>query len=233
MLKKTVIRDCTLFEEDCRDVLSTLEPVDLVVTDPPYGCCYKTNHRKRMTMPSVLKGDDKPNTKFVGPLVKTLKQNSAIYLCTRFDVYAVWQEALKNAGAKLKTTIVWDKGNWTAGDLRGDYGNQVELLLFAHVGRPLLRKGRPSNLWRIPRDPPGPHPTPKPVPLFTKCIENSSDAGNTVLDAFLGSGTCAVACVQTGRKFVGCEVEPKYFDLSCKRIEKAYRDFDNHFTGIL
>ncbi len=233
MMKKTVIRNCTIYEEDCRDVFPVLEPVDLIVTDPPYGVQFRSNHRRIIPKTKILAGDDKPNTEFVGPLVKTLKPDSALYLCTRFDVYGIWQKALKEAGAKMKTTIVWDKGNWTAGDLHGDYGNQVELLLFAHVGRPLLRKGRPSNLWKIPREPPGEHPTPKPVQLFTKCIENSSDPGDTVLDAFLGSGTCAVACIQAGRKFVGCEVEPGFFDLSCKRIEKAYRDFDNHFTGIL
>jgi site-specific DNA-methyltransferase (adenine-specific) len=212
-------------------VFPLLVPVDLVVTDPPYGCGYKTNHRKRLQTPEMLIGDDKPLTDIVTPLVKTLKPNSAIYLCTRFDVYATWEKALMDAGAKLKTTIVWDKGNWTAGDLRGDYGCQVELLLFAHVGRPLLRKGRPSNLWLIPRDPPGEHPTPKPVALFRKCIENSSDAENTVFDPFLGSGTTAVACIQTGRKFIGCEIEPKYFDMACKRIEAAYAAGGRHEAG--
>ncbi len=223
----------TVREEDCRDVFPALEPVDLVVTDPPFGVMYQSNHRRKLPKTEFLAGDEKPNTDVVEPLVQTLKSDSALYLCTRFDVYGIWEQALKDAGAKIKTPLVWDKGNWTAGDLRGDYGNQVELLLFAHKGRPLLRKGRPSNLWSIPREPPGPHPTPKPVRLFRQCIENSSDAGNTVLDPFLGGGTTAVACVLTGRRFVGCEVESKYFDMSCKRIEKAYRDFDNHLPGIL
>lgn len=231
-MKKTVIRDCTIYEENCLDVLPFLEPVDLVVTDPPYGCNYKTNHRRTLDTPDKLAGDDKPNLDFVPPIVRAVKPNSAIYLCTRFDVYAVWEQALKEAGSNIKTTVVWDKGNWTAGDLEGDYGNQVELILYAHVGRSKLRRGRPSNLWSIPRDPPGEHPTPKPVSLFERCILNSSDPGDLVLDAFLGSGTAAVACIRTGRKFVGCEIDPKYFDLSCRRIEMAYTEIDNRLPGF-
>jgi site-specific DNA-methyltransferase (adenine-specific) len=165
-------------------------------------------------------------------MVNAVKPDSAIYLCTRFDVYSQWEQALKDAGAKVKTTIVWDKGNWTAGDLFGDYGNQVELILYAHVGRCRLREGRPSNLWAIPRDPPGPHPTPKPVELFRRCIANSSDPGDLVLDPFLGSGTTAVACILTGRRFIGIELEERYFDLSCLRIERTYRDIDNHLPGF-
>ncbi len=48
--------------------------------------------------------------------------------------------------------------------------------------------------------------------------------GATVLDPFMGSGTTAVACIQTGRKFVGCEISPDYFAIACRRVEKAYAD---------
>jgi DNA modification methylase len=44
----------------------------------------------------------------------------------------------------------------------------------------------------------------------------------TVLDPFMGSGTTGVACAQLGRKFIGIEIEPKYFDIACRRIEQAY-----------
>jgi site-specific DNA-methyltransferase (adenine-specific) len=146
-------------------------------------------------------------------------------------VYSQWEQALKDSGAKVKTTIVWDKGNRTAGDL-ADCGNQVELVLHAHVGRCRLRKGRPSNLWSIPRDPPGKHPTPKPVELFRRCIVNSSDPGDLVLDPFLGSGTTAVACILTGRRFIDVEIDTAYVDLACARIEKAYREIDNRLPGF-
>ncbi len=232
MMKPIQIGSCTIYHADCREVLPELEKSDLVVTDPPYGCAYKTNHRKISKTPEILAGDAKPNLAFVKPLVDAVKPDSAIYLCTRFDVYGQWEQALKDAGTKIKTTIVWDKRNWTAGDLAGDYGNQVELILYAHLGRSLLRQGRPSNLWSIPREPHGEHPTPKPVELFRRCILNSSDVGDTVLDPFLGGGTTAIACLLTGRRFIGCEIDKRFFELSCKRIEKTYHEIKSCLPGL-
>jgi len=69
------------------------------------------------------------------------------------------------------------------------------------------------------------HPTQKPIALMRWCIEQ---AGNpqTVLDPFMGSGTTGVAAIQMGRKFIGIEREPKYFDIACKRIEAASKQVD-------
>jgi site-specific DNA-methyltransferase (adenine-specific) len=130
---------------------------------------------------------------------------------------ARWNEALLAAGATVKTPIVWDKGNHTAGDLVGDYGCQVELILFAHKGRHVLREGRPANLWRVPRDPAGGHPTPKPVSLMARCIIHSTDRGDIVLDPFMGSGSTGVAAVENARHFIGIEIEPKYYDIARRR----------------
>ena len=232
MMNKTVIGDCTIYNCDFREMLEAIEPANLIIADVPYGCRYKTRHRYASDRPKPLAFDDKPHLEFVPPLVKAVKPDSAVYLCTRFAEYALWEQALKDAGATIKTTIVWDKGNWTAGDLHGDFGNQVELLLFAHVGRPTLRQGRPSNLWSIPRERHSWHPTPKPVELFRRCIINSSDAGDLVLDPFIGSGTTAIACILTGRRFVGAEVDSRFFDLSCERIAKTYKDIDSQLPGL-
>ena len=58
------------------------------------------------------------------------------------------------------------------------------------------------------------------------CIEQLPEICNTILDPFMGTGTTGVACVKQGRKFIGIEIEPKYFDTACKRIENAYRQPD-------
>ena len=65
------------------------------------------------------------------------------------------------------------------------------------------------------------HPTQKPVELMQWCLGFIPDA-KTILDPFMGSGTTGVACANLGRKFIGIEIEPKYFDIACKRIEIAY-----------
>ena len=67
------------------------------------------------------------------------------------------------------------------------------------------------------------HPTEKPVPLMLYIVRLSVRKSGVVLDPFMGSGTTGVAAVQMGRKFIGIEREPKYFDIACKRIEDAQR----------
>src|SRR5690606_23898717 len=66
------------------------------------------------------------------------------------------------------------------------------------------------------------HPTQKPVSLMVWCLGFLPKA-ETILDPFMGSGTTGVACVNLGRKFIGIEIEPRYFDIACRRIEEAYR----------
>jgi hypothetical protein len=65
-----------------------------------------------------------------------------------------------------------------------------------------------------------PHPTQKPIKLMVRVVKRTK---GTILDPFMGSGTTGVACAKLGRKFVGVEIEPKYFDIACKRIDDAYR----------
>ena len=65
------------------------------------------------------------------------------------------------------------------------------------------------------------HPTTKPTKLMVALIERMSNPGDTILDPFMGSGTTGVACVQTGRNFIGIEIDPGYFEIAKKRIEQA------------
>lgn len=228
-IHKEVLSDTvTLYRGDSREVLASGEvpQVDLVATDPPYGIAYETNYRKVLDKPDMLEGDDEPPLWFIAQAAALLRPGGALYVCTRFDVSPLWIGAIKGCGLKLKTTIVWDKTNHTAGDLEGDYGNQTEFVLFAHDGKHKLRERRDVNLWRIPRPHAGEHPTPKPVGLMSRIIRNSSDANDIVLDPFMGSGTTGVSCVNTGRRFVGVEYSPKYFDICCRRISNVLRQPD-------
>ena len=70
------------------------------------------------------------------------------------------------------------------------------------------------------------HPTQKPVALMEWCIKHLPDTAQTILDPFMGSGTTGVACVNLGRKFIGIELDPGYFDIACKRITDAHRQAD-------
>ena len=234
-MKHVTIRDCTIYHGDCMEVLESLAPgsVDLAWTDPPYGIGFRPTHRKILAIPDKLANDEKPHTEFVAPIVKTVKDGGAVYLCTRFDVSAQWVDALKATGVKVKNPIYWVKTLPSQGDVFGDRGNCVEIILFASVGRHLLRGKREMNAWTISRPVvEHSHPTPKPIELVRRCIVASSDLGHLVLDPFAGSGSTAVACVQTGRRFIGAEIDQQYFDLTCEQIEQAYRDVENRLPGF-
>jgi DNA modification methylase len=66
------------------------------------------------------------------------------------------------------------------------------------------------------------HPTQKPLGVMQWCLGFLPDAV-TILDPFMGSGTTGVAAIQLGRKFIGIELDPDYFDIACKRIEEAWK----------
>lgn len=220
MSAPVIIGNATLYLGDCRDILPTLPKADAVITDPPYGISYVSAWRTQGPT-EMLKNDDEALVEVVPLLAAAIKEGGALYLATRFDVSALWANAIAEAGLSMKTPIYWDKGNHTSGDLEGDFGAQVEIFLFAHKGRHKLRGKRLSNLWHIPRDKAGDHPTPKPVALMERMIAASTDMGGLVIDPFMGSGSTGVACMNLQRRFIGIELERKYFDMSCERIEAA------------
>ena len=220
--EKVIIGNAELWHGDCREILPTLPKVDAVITDPPYGIGYVSAWRKHSRI-EMLANDDEAPTDAVGDMAALLIEGGAMYLATRFDVAAQWNDAILAAGLTIKTPIFWDKGNHTSGDLEGDFGARVEVFIFAHKGRHKLRGKRMANLWSIPRDPAGDHPTPKPVALMERMVACSTDACAVVLDPFMGSGSTGVACMHLDRRFIGCEVEPRYFDIACRRIEDAQR----------
>ena len=220
-MRKEQIGLATLYLGDCREVLPFVK-ADAVITDPPYGISYVSARRKQGKT-EMLTADDCAPTDTVQMMAQAINEGGALYLATRYDVAAQWNDAILEAGLIMKTPIYWDKGNHTSGDLEGDYGAQVEIFIFAHKGRHLLRGNRLSNLWLVPRDVASDHPTPKPVRLMEKMVAASTDMGGVIADPFMGSGSTGVAAVKMGRSFVGVEIEPKYFDMACGRIEQAQR----------
>lgn len=217
---KTVsIGDAMLYSGDCRQILPRLPMVDAVITDPPYGISYVSAWRKQGPT-EMLANDESAPVDTVRMMADRIVDGGALYLATRYDVSAQWNDAILASGLVMKTPIYWDKTNHTSGDLEGDYGGQVEIFIFAHKGRHKLRARR-GNLWHFPRDPSGRHPTPKPVGLLERMIAASTDPGMTVLDPFMGSGSTGVACANLGRRFIGIEIHQPYFEICCERIKAA------------
>lgn len=140
--------------------------------------------------------------------------------------WATVSRVLEEAGAHWSDTIVWAKDRFTLG--RSDYQRQYEPIWFG------WREGAKhhwcgdrdqGDVWQIPRPAESPlHPTMKPLELVERALENSSQAGDAVLDLFLGSGTSLIASERTGRVCRGMELDPKYVDVAVARWES--------FTGL-
>ena len=120
----------------------------------------------------------------------------------------------------LKNILVWIKNNTGMGDLKGDYAPKCEFCLFVNLGKD-LNNGRDANVFDWRRTQNELHPTQKPVGLMQTFIQKSSKPNDLILDAFGGSGTCAIACIKENRRCIIIEKDPDYFKIMCQRIEDA------------
>jgi DNA modification methylase len=208
---KIEIGNATLYLGDCMDILSTLPKVDAVITDPPYGIDYETGYGSLDWGDGKIAGDK--NTK-----LRDFVEDFAIGKpCLMFGTWRV----LRPSGTKM--VLVWDKGGALGmGDLSLPWKpGHEEIYVIGRTGYSGVRSSdvlcyppvqSMAKNGRV-------HPMQKPVSLMIDLI--SKTIGETILDPFMGSGTTGVAAIQLGRKFIGIEREPKYFDIACKRIEQA------------
>lgn len=210
---ETIADGVTLYLGDCGDVLPTLRKVDAVVTDPPYGIGYvkgaggNGRHNRRNIAPIV--GDDNPF------------DPSALL---PFGNVLMW-------GADHYYPRLPDSGRWLAWNKLGDLEPwdsfaDVEFAWHSRDGAARMF----SLAWKgvIRAEENGAarhHPSQKPLALMAWCIEQCGDAG-IILDPYMGSGSTGVAAARLGRQFIGIEIDPKYFDIACKRVADALKQTD-------
>lgn len=208
--REEIIGDARPILADCRNVLPTLGNVDAVVTDPPYGMSFRSNYRNEKY--SAITNDD--NNEALA-LACTVPIRHSRYVFCRWDNLTT--------APKPRSAITWVKNNWSMGDLEHEHARQSELILFYAGSDHCWTKYRPTDVIEASRTNNEYHPTEKPVQLMMAIVEWTR---GTVLDPFMGSGTTGVACARLGRKFIGIEIEQKYFDIACRRIEQAYGQAD-------
>jgi len=223
MGRKETIGQATLYLGDCREILPSLGPVDAVVTDPPYG---------------VMLGEvDNGQARAKEQQPYTMFSDTVEYLET--VVVPSFSMALERARRAVVTpgnrnAFLYprpaDVGVWynPAGTGRGKWGFILAHLIFYYGVDPRAGvSATASSTWGK-SDPVGAikadgHPCPKPLLFMRWMVDKASVAGEMVLDPFMGSGTTGVACMDTGRNFVGVEIEPRYFEQACERIYNAQR----------
>lgn len=219
---------CDAILGDCTELYRAIpdESVNMALTDPPYGIGYSSRRRKDGSFSRPIANDESLGivARSARHLHRILKPDSALYLFAsprKQDAVAI---ILGRAGFVVKNRIVWDKGHHTAGDCRGAFGYRYEILFLAAKGRPLIRGKRHADVWRFPRVANAHmiHQNEKPTPLLVQAVESFTDPGAIVLDPFMGSGSCGEACAITGRRFLGCELDPRYFEPACERLRRAH-----------
>ncbi len=211
-MRKEIIGDCTLYLGDCLEVMPTLGRVDAVVTDPPFGMCFVSSHRKEDTKHRAIANDQTADMLI---WAANMEATHSKYVFCRWD-------NLTDV-PKPRSLITWVKNNHSMGDLDHEHGRKTEVCLFYPGENHHFPKYRPNDVIYADRTGNNFHPTEKPVELIKQIVDWTA---GTVFDPFMGSGTTGVACVKLGRKFIGIELDEKYFDIACKRIEEAYKQPD-------
>jgi site-specific DNA-methyltransferase (adenine-specific) len=205
----------TLYHGDCREILPKLDPVDLVLTDPPYGINYISNHNTgRGTKPITNDGARLSIAlqRTVIPLIAARAHH--VLWFTRWDVWPdVWMEL--GPWMPLRGMLVWDKGDPGMGDL-AHWGPSYELIASAGWGK--TTGSRDQSVLRYPKPPKSRrvHPTEKPLALLEYLIRKLD--AQTVLDPFAGGGSTLLAARMAGRRAVGIELDERYCEAIANRL---------------
>ena len=203
----------TLYCGDCLEILPTLGKVDAVVTDPPYGV------RLGEEGPTAL-GKTAYEGFFDTPEYVRDVCVKAISQCVERFGRAVLTPGNRNCFSYPQPDEIGTIYNPAgAGFSRWGFTTSQPVLYCSKD--PHLPKRKPQAIYSTELTEKNGHPCPKPINLMKWMVDRGSLPGETILDPFMGSGTTGVACVKLGRKFIGIEIEPKYFDIACRRIQAA------------
>lgn len=230
------IGGATLYLGDCLKIIPALPYVDDVMSDPPYEQIsqdriggIKRNDGGHVTEKLSFAGIDAIRDRFL-EIVKPKCGGWLLVFCTSEGV-ALWRDALEAADIKYKSPMIWVKP-----DAMPKFNGQGPALGHENIVSAWCGKGHSS--WNgggkrgvfthLTNDKgrEGTHPTEKPLPLMRELVALFTNPGDLILDPFMGSGTTGAACVALGRRFIGIELNPVYFEVACRRIAAAAAQAD-------
>jgi site-specific DNA-methyltransferase (adenine-specific) len=237
MSRIETIGDATLYLGDCREILPTLAAVDHVITDPPYEKEAHRTDRRVMRRDGLVAGaltfaqmDEMTRLQVTAQMAR-IGQGWVLVFCQAEGV-APWRDAIEAAGAKYKAPMVWIKPDGMP-QFNGQgpgMGFESMVAAWSGQGRSRWNGGGRHGVFTFPKGEgavgKNEHETQKPVRLMRELVGLFSNPGESILDPFMGSGTTGVAAIRLGRKFVGIEQEPRYFEVACRRLAEAEKQPD-------
>lgn len=234
--REEIIGPCRLLLGDSLKILPTLGPVDHVITDPPYEQIsqdriggIKRNDGGAVTEKITFAGIDNIRAS-VAEITQAICAGWAVFFCTSEGV-ALWRDAIEAARLKYKSPMIWIKPD-AMPKFNGQgpaLGHENMVTAWCGPGHSRWNSGGKRGVYTYPVNPPdrhGKHPTEKPWRLFAELLTDFTDAGQLVSDPFMGSGTTGVAAIRTGRRFIGIEKNPEYFEVAYERIRGAFAQPD-------
>ncbi len=239
MIRREVqIGDCRLLLGDALEILPTLAQVDHVITDPPYedelhkafGSKIQRNdgaHLQRnvnMLRPIGFDGVNASRADIAKAIAEI--SNGWALVFTLAEGVRAWRDDLQSAGAKWDTVLVWIKPDASPrfngqGAARG-FENCITV--WCGKGYRKWNGGGKRGVYThcVNTNRHGAHPTEKPLPLMRELVADYTQRGQTILDPFMGSGTTGLACIKTGRKFIGIELSEEHFETAVERVTDAH-----------
>lgn len=208
------IGNATLYLGDCRDILPTLPKVDAVISDPPYGMNWDTDStRFTSERHSTTNGKRNAGRHDGMPVANDEHPFDPIPLLGFKSVVLFGSNHFAQR-LPVGTTLVWIKRLDPA---FGSFLSDAEVAWMKGGHGVYCRRDLSMNGETATRQ----HPTQKPIGLMAWCMERAKvPEGATVLDPYMGSGSTGIACLRTGRKFIGVEKDPVHFEGAVKRIER-------------
>ena len=212
-------RGIVIYNCDCREVLPTLGPVDLVLTDPPYGIALDTDNSRFSggTRGNMAKSGNGKGTGAGAAIKNDESPFDPSFLSLYGEGQIVWGWNNYPNSFPAGACLVWIKRN---DDAFGTFLSDAETAWMSKGHGVYCRRDLSNNAIALERV----HPTQKPVGLMKWCLSFFPKA-ESILDPFMGSGTTLVAAKQLGRRAIGIEIEERYCEIAAKRLAQEVLDF--------
>ena len=227
------IGDAILYLGDAFEIMPILGQVDHVIADPPYE---EDAHTPMRRTNKSIKNNENDILDF-SAITEKQRESIAYYtveICNGWAMFFcqveatyLWRKVMQRAGAKYRRSMAWVKPD-SSPQFNGQgpaQGYECISSSWCGEGKSIWNAGGKRGVYSFNcnTDRFGGHPTEKPKLLMNSLIADFSNKGDLILDPFMGSGTTGVACMNLGRKFIGIEIEERYFDIALERIDQAQR----------